>query len=183
MTDSTPPRRLLLGTAGWVRPDWVADYYPPDLPADWRLGYYANDCDCVLLTRADLEGLDVELLADMLSETPDGFRCFIETGAELQSDALSGLRDEPRCVQLVDDANPGGGLPVQWAALGDGIWQAPDGGARLVRWSVDGDDLRALRTRAETLDAAAVALVIDGPRADPGRIGELRTLLELMGRA
>ena len=40
--DHNPARRLMLGTAGWQRDDWLAGYYPPDLPPDWRLAYYAS---------------------------------------------------------------------------------------------------------------------------------------------
>ena len=40
-----------------------------------------------------------------------------------------------------------------------------------------------LRARAQDLDRSVRALVLDGAAADPGRVPELRTLLELMGKA
>ena len=74
MTDVNPPKDLLLGTAGWERPGWAARYYPDGMPADWRLDYYANDCDCVLLTPEDWRSLDVERFVGQLNELPPTFR-------------------------------------------------------------------------------------------------------------
>lgn len=45
---STSQHRLLLGTRGWDHADWVSAFYPDDLPADWRLAYYANEHRAVL---------------------------------------------------------------------------------------------------------------------------------------
>ena len=46
MRNGNVERRLLLGTQGWQRAEWIGSYYPADLPPDWRLAYYANDCGC-----------------------------------------------------------------------------------------------------------------------------------------
>lgn len=35
-----------MGALDWMGPDWLASYYPPDLPEDWRLAYYANEYRC-----------------------------------------------------------------------------------------------------------------------------------------
>lgn len=34
--------RVLIGACGWEHAGWQGAFYPDDLPADWRLGYYAN---------------------------------------------------------------------------------------------------------------------------------------------
>lgn len=41
MTSQT--HRLLIGSLGWQHAGWQGNYYPEDLPADWRLGYYSNE--------------------------------------------------------------------------------------------------------------------------------------------
>ena len=34
--------RLLAGTSGWSYKEWKGVFYPPDLPADGMLPYYAT---------------------------------------------------------------------------------------------------------------------------------------------
>ena len=41
---------LLIGACGWSHSSWAADFYPEDLPLDWRLSYYANEFPVVLVT-------------------------------------------------------------------------------------------------------------------------------------
>ena len=185
MSDVNPPRELLLGTAGLARSAWAARYYPVDLPVDWRLGYYANDCDCVLLTADDRSALDADGLAEQFEDLPPHFRCFLQvSGAPAVADRGFLRRlDRHRTVLLVDRVDPQYPDLVQWPAADPDTWCAPAGDACVVRWFVDAADLRGLRARAEALDRRASALVIDGPDAGPERIRELRTLLELMGRA
>ena len=185
MSDVTPPRALLLGTAGLAPADWAGSYYPDDLPEDWRLGYYANDCDCVLLMPHDWRALDAAAFAEALADTPDGFRCFIATGSgdAAAAAAVAAAVGDPRIVLLVDRADPAVTHLPQWPLDDDDRWCDPQRRRCVVRWWLDDFDLRALRRRADGLDRRAEALIIDGPCGDPGRVGELRTLLELMGRA
>ena len=185
MTDINPPRALLLGTAGWARPAWAERYFPGDLPADWRLGYYANDCDCVLLSPEDWQSLDTDGLSGQLDDLPQGFRCFVRLPDGLRPVDVAFLRrpGARRLVLLVDRIDPSFAALPQWTRQATDTWCDPQGGLCVVRWVIDEFDLRGLRRRAESLDARAGALVIDGPGADPGQIAELRTLLELLGRA
>jgi hypothetical protein len=72
----------------------------------------------------------------------------------------------------------------QWIAQGPDLWVDSDTDARLVRWSADEHRLlRRLRARAETLSRTLNASVLGGLAANPGRVPELRTLLQLMDRA
>ena len=185
MTDVNPPKALLLGTAGWARAAWASDYYPDDLPADWRLGYYANDCDCMLLAEEDWQSIDADEFAEQLEELPSAFRCFVQLPARLKraDAAVIDRLDARHAVLLVDRVDPSFDALPQWPAQADDTWCDPDDGVCVVRWGVDEFDLRGLRQRAESLDARAGALVLDGPQAHPGNIAELRTLLELLGRA
>lgn len=45
-----------LAAFGWERKDWLAEYYPEDLPEDWHLDYYANEYRHVLVPATFWEG-------------------------------------------------------------------------------------------------------------------------------
>jgi hypothetical protein len=183
--DSNPPRELLLGAVGLERPAWSGAYYPADLPADWRPGYYANDCDCVLLTPEDWAPAGIDELQDAFADVADGFRCFLQMaqGWDAADAGVLADLDPDRFVLLAGSVDACFSNLACWHDDGRGGWHDPASGMRLVRWDIDIFDLRLLRQRAELLDPGVSALVIDGAGASPGRIGELRTLLELMGRA
>ena len=177
--------RLLLGTVGWERPDWLSGYYPADLPPEWRLAYYANDCSCVLLPPAAWCGVACDDLRALLDEVSSPLALFCET-------PRSGLADSVCCelpesasanaALLIRNAAPATSRLPRWQCDGDDRWKAADTPELLVRWTIERFDLRELRDRSATLPEATRALVLDGPGADPGRIRELRTLLELLGR-
>lgn len=40
---------LLIGAIGWDNDNWQDDFYPEELPVDWRLGYYSNRLRAVLV--------------------------------------------------------------------------------------------------------------------------------------
>ena len=42
-------RELLLRARDWEHPAWNQEFYPDDLPEDWRLSYYANEFPVVLV--------------------------------------------------------------------------------------------------------------------------------------
>lgn len=177
--------RLLLGTVGWQRPAWLGGYYPSDLPPEWRLAYYANDCSCVLLPAVDWCDGDRLALEAAVDEAPESLVFLLEAASRADrriADRL-GIFPEAQTVLLVDRPSRAVGHLPQWLAQADGSWVDSESGARLVRWPIETFDMRALRARAEDLDRSVRALVLDGTAADPGRVRELRTLLELMGKA
>jgi hypothetical protein len=172
----------MLGTAGWLRDDWENGYYPSDLPEDWRLAYYANDADCVLLT-ADQWLQPSPDFSAALAEAPAGLALFL-----LPPDDMAALPAAPPAVLaghpatlLVEQALPGAAWP-QWVARGADRWVDGSSGRCLVRWWLESADLRRLRAQAETLPPASAALVLDGPAASPALLPDLRTLLDLLGR-
>lgn len=184
MSNFNPPRRLLLGTVGWERADWLAGYYPDDLPPDWRLAYYGNDCDCVFIPGHVWRAADSDLLREQFAQRPPGLRCFVDLGAaQAHECAWLELLDPEHDVLLGDAIDAHDGRFARWRADGSDTWRDPRSGACLVLWQALEDDLRAWRRRAEQLDADTRALIIDGNGVGPGRVGELRTLLELLGRA
>ncbi|MCB1722070.1 MAG: hypothetical protein H6959_08495 [Chromatiaceae bacterium] len=176
--------RLRLGTVGWERADWLRDYYPADIPDDWRLAYYANDCDCVLIPRALWERGDPSALGAQIDEAPGTLRCFVEVGDVRPRACPLTDRLRPGCdVLLTASPDPGFEHLPQWVADGADAWHDPGSTQRLLRWAALDEDMRAWRARAAALDPRTTALVIDGKRASPARIRELRTLLQLLGRA
>ena len=185
MHDLSADGRLMLGTVGWERDDWLDSYYPPDLPPEWRPAYYANDCGCVLLTADFWCGMDPELLAEALDELGGRLQFFLEQppGCPEPARARLSLFASSPAILLVDRPHPGCSLLPQWISQGSGVWVDTDSGASLLSWPLAVMNLRELRIRAETLPASVRALVLDGPAASPGRVPELRTLLELMGMA
>lgn len=68
--------RLLLGCYDWDHPDWVPGFYPEDLPADWRLSYYANEHRVVLVPAARLH--DATAIAQWVQDVDVGFRFVFE---------------------------------------------------------------------------------------------------------
>lgn len=185
MSDLNANGRLLLGTVGWERDDWLSGYYPADLPPEWRPAYYANDCGCVLLKAGSWCRADRQTLAESLDELDGRLLIFLEQPVDESPGAWANLTlfEESPVVLLVDRPNRSHARLPQWVAQGAGVWVDSDSGASLVRWSVDAMDLRDFRARADTLRETARALVLDGPGASPAGVPELRTMLELMGIA
>lgn len=186
MPDLTAELRVLLGTVDWERPDWLQSYYPDDLPPEWRLAYYANDCGCVLVPHRRWVDADPEQWTSLLAETPSGLVLFLECASaavDLRRPVLDAFAGHA-VILLVDAVDPTYSRFPQWAAQGGDAW-ADSGQGRLVRWSIGAFDLRALRAQAERLGGfpGNTAVVLDGPGADPGRLAELRILFELLGRA
>lgn len=177
--------RLLLGTVGWRRADWDQGYYPGDLPPDWHLAYLANDADCVFLPESAWR---VDAAPDWLAEldeAPPGllFLLQLERPADPVARAALARFAGHRVVLPVARRDPQLDAFEQWPALGPDAWAAAGGTARLLRWTLDAFDLRALRRRAAAAISGnpLVGVVIDGPGADPGRLAELRLLFELLG--
>jgi hypothetical protein len=184
MPNGNASKRILLGTAGWERPDWRDAYYPADLPAEWRLAYYANDCDCLLLSAAEWCGGDRGQLGEALAEAPNPPLLFLEPPAAARPESCGELAmfAPHRVVLLMQRRDERFDRFPQWVARGRDAWVDEGSSAMLQRWVVDAFDLRELSGRVAGLPADVSALILDGPGAQPGKIRELRLLLELMDR-
>jgi len=80
--------KLDIVTCGWELPGWEREFYPADLPADWRLTYFANEFPAVMLSAALCLRANEELLAEWAEAVPDGFRFYLE-----ESVSAAGRRD------------------------------------------------------------------------------------------
>lgn len=79
---TTFEHRLLIGSRGWQHADWDDSFYPDDLPAEWRLTYYANQFRVALVPGERLveEALSAEDNPTRWCEDSDaGFRFVCET--------------------------------------------------------------------------------------------------------
>lgn len=77
MNESFEPR-LLIGCRDWEQPAWEQTFYPDDLPADWRLTYYANQFRVVLVPAERLVASGVDP-AQWCADTDEGFRFICES--------------------------------------------------------------------------------------------------------
>ena len=93
MSDSQPRfRRLELAACGWLPADWSCMFYPEDLPEEWRVSYYANEFDCVLLSANDWNVPKAQA-SFWKSEIATDFRFYLEiTPQLLQSAGWSQVR-------------------------------------------------------------------------------------------
>jgi hypothetical protein len=73
-----PPPGLLIGTRGWEHAAWTPEFYPEALPLEWRLTFYANYFDSVLVPPACWLLSDLQVLDQWLEDTGDEFRFVLE---------------------------------------------------------------------------------------------------------
>jgi hypothetical protein len=90
MDSSNMPDPIELAAFGWEREDWLAEYYPEDLPPDWRLGFYANEYRNVLVPMSFWSNdPDVDEWPD-LAEKGLGFYFYID--GQLTIESLQNMR-------------------------------------------------------------------------------------------
>jgi len=191
---SIDARQLGVGLAGWRDAAWAEAYFPPDLPADWRMDYYANEHDCVLLSQADWGAADPVNWAAWADAVGEGFRFYLDTAnvGPARHDALSAAFGE-RLGGLL--------LPAADASIPEAMW--PESGGALPSWrgargnrlfllDIAGKDMRAQRAMLESLapligdqanDGRRHDLILTGSGVGPEQAAALRMLSELLGLA
>lgn len=203
------PRILPLRT-GWDPLPSGAQAYPPDLPPQWRLTYFANDYWGVLVPPDLWCGIGVDEARAWVLDTPPRFRFFLDLGMGRALDALAplgralgdrlggvvGFRSE---LAAIPDAGLERLLRIppdreeSWAPPGFGTaWEVPAGlvgdlrGARA--WVEARVAARDWTNWAKDSEASAFSGA-EGPvvalLGDCGfeELGRWQTLLELMGLA
>ena len=183
-TAATPP---LLGIAGWDSEPWCDAYFPADLPEDWRLSYLANEVDCVLLRPEQWylgrSAATTDRLDDALAEAPAALSFLLAVAPEQPPprSALARFAAFDAGLLVEQPLAPADPWP-QWRSTGPDRWTGKDRTEVRV-WQVESIDLRAWRRDAAVLPPTLRALILSGPAASPGRVTELRTLLQLLGLA
>jgi len=75
---------ILIGANGWLHDEWSEQFYPDDLPDEWRLGYYGNEFSVVLVPASYWEqGADT--VTEWLEETDESPRFVCEWPAETKT--------------------------------------------------------------------------------------------------
>lgn len=160
MTNS-PNYTCYVGARGWEHEDWAGNFYPDDLPADWRLTYYNNFFTCCYLGYSAWAQQSEATLLQWLDDTLPRFRFVLETPASLSE------ADGARLAILA----PRTGLADTAAAL-----QAS------CMWLPDVPDWRALSTqiqqRAQTPGTPCYLISQTQAVAD---LQQAVTLLEILG--
>ena len=82
---------IAVAARGWLGSEWDA-FFPQDLPADWRLDYYANEFFAVLVPYTQWRDASDEALLEWLEQVSEDFLFFWEV---LRSDdaALTRLQE------------------------------------------------------------------------------------------
>lgn len=191
---STDESRLGVGLLGWQDVAWADTYYPDDLPADWRLSYYANELNCVCLAESDWCVADEATWQEWVDAVAEGFRFYLLASPTVtlqQLDQLAALLGEHLGGLLLqqDDrrAVPAGMLPVEGLSGVDRAWQDAAGN-RVLQIDLAGLDLRAQRVRLEEVaaqlsDGKRNALLLVGEGVGPVQALELRMVAEMLGVA
>ncbi len=194
---------VVIGARGWLHPGWEGEYYPDDMPPEWRLDYYAHLFRSVLVPWEDWRGIDD--VTQWTEDVGDEFRFFLELPCDAGEQARQRL--ETLAVQfgscwggllvtgdtMVTDFD---GLPPGIVAR-DGEGQAcawRDGrncrGARigLVGDDVAAGDLRTLKERIVAFmtqgdDDAILYLFFEGRPPSVRSMQDAATITEILGVA
>lgn len=76
MKNSKPEIRV--GARGWDFDQWVGEFYPGDLPNDWRFTFYSNDFQTVLVPSHYLTQFSMDDWNEWIEDTSKDFWFFIE---------------------------------------------------------------------------------------------------------
>lgn len=147
---------MLIAAYGWDHAGWRGSYYPDDLPAEWRLAYYANEFRAVVVPATEWRQAAAATAAQWVADTAETFCFLLEAAAS------------PPPASLLQ------------ALGGRFCGMAGEGGRPVLRWE-GGAEARALRTAIESVPADGVLLVA----GEPPSLEALRTaqtLAQLLGR-
>ncbi|MFA7094871.1 MAG: DUF72 domain-containing protein [Gammaproteobacteria bacterium] len=108
---------LILGARGWEHAGWDGVFYPADLPPEWRLAYYANEFQTVLVPEECWRDCTPAQVAGWGADVRPGFSFFLEltcdpARAAAFVDDCAALRE--RCAALAERM---GGLILRFARL------------------------------------------------------------------
>lgn len=74
---------LMIGTRGWEHAPWLGDFYPDELPPDWRFCYYSNNLRSVLVPQELWPETRRAQVAQWAEDSDPAFRFVIELPAAL----------------------------------------------------------------------------------------------------
>lgn len=204
MAVEKPARCVELGAMGFTHAAWAGAFYPPDLPEEWRLDFYANELQAVLLPQSEWLAPPAEVFAEWVGDAARmRVYCLAEpntlaseaaaqradalgagfAGWVLQGVSAPGSAVHPR-VAHAPVLGPCG--PPAWPDPPPGL--AIDAAGELALWQPPaGHAMPAMRQVIDDLQAHGGLprrLFITGdPAPEPVFLRDGRLLLELMGIA
>ena len=196
--------RVLIGVSGLQHPGWDENYYPPDIPEDWKLAYYANDFTAIVLPESAWRSAQSDELTEWLEDIDEAFRVYLRVTTQMpdkaEVDTAKALFKPYFAGFLVDDA-----VEVRPKQLLSGTsWLLPDRckyenarhwqplekidkpvNAVILDKDMNKRELKqAFEKGSSYIDEENDVLVLyDVPEPDAQELKELRILLELMGIA
>ncbi len=192
--------RVRIGTTGWLFDRWNEDYYPEDIPEDWKLGYYANDMTAVVVPEALWLQADELQLEDMVEDVHEEFAFYLQIescwpSVEQQerikivlADHFFGFLVEDGALQHpVNNDNSDFIFPAAVFQGAGCSWSLLEqaGAQDCVLRITEESGLRHLKLQFEQLASVVdfsrdVLILIDIADPDPEFIRQLRGMLELM---
>jgi len=70
--------QMRVGSRGWQYSDWVGEFYPDDLPEDWRFSFYSNEFHSILVPYEALAQYEVDDWVDWAEDTQKNFSFYVE---------------------------------------------------------------------------------------------------------
>lgn len=170
--------------AGWWALADTANYYPDDLPRDWRLGYFANEHAGVYVPVAVWGNMPEAELAGWRDAVHGRFGLFMEApsptdGASARMHAAHDALGDNLVAWVRWGANPV--EPGALLAPSEPGTDAPLVGQALHCPPALRDDLRGGARWLREHAAAAPATLVVLPRPSSARLGEWRRLAALLG--
>jgi len=88
--------RLQIGTCGWEHKDWLGSFYPDDLPESWRLDYFSNALNVVLVPQRVWLSWSQTKITEILESVEGGFGFYLA----LQNELEGGVKNKKTVLQL-----------------------------------------------------------------------------------
>jgi len=75
---------IRVGARGWQFKEWGKEFYPDDLPQDWRFSYYSNEFNAVLIPYEYLSNYSLEDWQEWKEDTAKDFYFYVEISESAQ---------------------------------------------------------------------------------------------------
>lgn len=76
MTNSS--LELYIAARSWNHSSWRGNFYPEDLPDDWRLSYYSNEFHAIVVPESEWVDIDLVEIERWIDDTNEEFLFFLE---------------------------------------------------------------------------------------------------------
>ncbi|MEN8175719.1 MAG: hypothetical protein ABFS23_08140 [Pseudomonadota bacterium] len=184
------PGPVAVGAEDWLQAQWLRDYFPENLPEEWRLAYYANDFSAVLVPASSWSNAAPTAWAHWAEEVPPGFRLFLLLD---ETPVSEDARASAEACAAALGSTFGGHVSRRCAPENSGFpilcvrpihSQGPPGDIVLVT-AADLADRRTLGQRLQALAGRSEPprAIIAEAGVPAAEVSELRTLAELTGLA